>query len=164
MTNKAEIAAVLSEIATQHGGRLTPDLVVKAARDKDSVLHRYFEWRDPHAAHAHRLDQARKLIQSVRVEIIVEQLSYRVPGYVRDPDAEESQQGYVTFRSLQRNEAMARDALAAEFSRALSALRRAWDMADALGLREEIEELTTSIETLKARVVQAPAWASGGSA
>ena len=47
--------------------RLTPALVVDAARDEGHPLHDRFEWNDKAAAEAHRLDQARRLIRSVRV-------------------------------------------------------------------------------------------------
>jgi hypothetical protein len=48
-------------------GRLTPVAVVDAARPADHPLHERFEWDDKVAGEAHRLDQARRLIRSVRV-------------------------------------------------------------------------------------------------
>lgn len=50
-----------------HNGRLTPALVVDAARPEESPLHDRFEWNDKVAGEAYRLDQARRLIRSVRV-------------------------------------------------------------------------------------------------
>lgn len=47
--------------------RLTPALVVDAARPEESPLHSRFEWDDKVAGEAYRLDQARRLIRSVRV-------------------------------------------------------------------------------------------------
>jgi hypothetical protein len=47
--------------------RLTPALVVDEARDESHPLHNRFEWDDKVAGEAHRLDQARRLIRSVRV-------------------------------------------------------------------------------------------------
>lgn len=50
---------------------LTPALVVEEARvgktDAGALLHDRLEWRDDVAADAHRLNQARDLIRSVRV-------------------------------------------------------------------------------------------------
>jgi hypothetical protein len=56
----------LQAVYDEHS-RLTPQLVVDAARPADHPLHDRFEWDDKTAAEAHRLDQARRLIRSVRV-------------------------------------------------------------------------------------------------
>lgn len=48
-------------------GRLTPQLVVDAARPKRHPLHNRFEWNNAVAGEAWRVHQAHELIQSVRV-------------------------------------------------------------------------------------------------
>ena len=47
--------------------RLTPAAVVDTARPAEHPLHDRFEWDDAVAGEAYRLDQARRLIRSVRV-------------------------------------------------------------------------------------------------
>jgi len=54
----------------QRQGVLTPQIVVEDARPKNSVLHDRFTWDDAEAAEAYRLDQARDLIRSVRVQYV----------------------------------------------------------------------------------------------
>lgn len=49
---------------------LTPELVVKDARNIRSVLHPYFEWDDEAAAEQHRITQARDLIRAVQVRFM----------------------------------------------------------------------------------------------
>lgn len=56
----------LQTIYNEHG-ELLPETVLEAARPASSPLHAYFEWDDARAAHEHRLDQARRLIRSVKV-------------------------------------------------------------------------------------------------
>lgn len=63
-----KIGEVLEKIAGESAGGLTPRNVVEAARSNRSPLHKHFEWDDAKAAEAFRLDQARSLIQSIRVE------------------------------------------------------------------------------------------------
>lgn len=46
---------------------LTPELVVRDAKNFRSPLHKYFEWDDAKAAAAHRLQQAGHLIRCVSV-------------------------------------------------------------------------------------------------
>jgi len=48
-------------------GHLQPQMVVDASRPKRAPLHNYFEWDNKKAGELHRLDQASKLIRSVRV-------------------------------------------------------------------------------------------------
>ena len=52
-------------------GELTPDRVVREAKKKSSPLHRYFTWDDGRAADLQRLAEARFLIRSIEVTVIV---------------------------------------------------------------------------------------------
>lgn len=56
----------LQAVYDQHE-RLTPEIVVDVARDEASPLHARFEWDDQIAGEKYRLDQARRLIRSVKV-------------------------------------------------------------------------------------------------
>ncbi len=60
--------------------KLLPSAVVQEARDKDSPLHRYFEWDDAVASDKYRLDQARQLIASI--EIISDDRHESAPAFV----------------------------------------------------------------------------------
>lgn len=62
----ADLRSLLQAIYDQHG-KLTPELVREEARPKDSPLHSRLEWDDAVAGEAYRLEQAHRLIQSVRV-------------------------------------------------------------------------------------------------
>lgn len=156
MTNKQMIAAALQEIADAHSGRITPDLVVAEAKKKDSPLHAYFEWDVKKAAAKYWLDQARVLIQTVRLEVTTEQLVYRVPAYVRDPEQPGDKQGYTAFSRLRSDVDLARESVVNEFARAGSALRRARDLAGALGVQERVEEVEQQVRELT-EIVQAQA-------
>ena len=57
----------LSALNEAHG-RLTTDIVLEAATNADSPLHKMFLWDDTAAATEHRKWQARKLIRSVKIE------------------------------------------------------------------------------------------------
>lgn len=64
---KITIREVLETIAAEHGGNLTPEMVVEFARPKDSPLHKHFEWNNQKAAAEFRLAQAGMLIRRVKV-------------------------------------------------------------------------------------------------
>ena len=78
MKEKQELAKIkkqkivrdeLKRIASTRKGKITPQIVLANARNKKSVLHKYFDWDDTIAAKKYRLWQARQLI-SVSVEVI----------------------------------------------------------------------------------------------
>lgn len=61
------VGATLNELAATHGGRLTPRIVVDAARPLESPMHGVFEWDDLRAAELYREDQARHVLSSIRI-------------------------------------------------------------------------------------------------
>lgn len=145
--DRSVIAAELQRIAGR-AGKLTPQNVVDEARNPHSPLHNCFEWDDEAAGNAWRLEQAREIIRSVRVEITTESRTISTVYYVRDPEKASDEQGYVSLPKLRRRPDIAREALVAEFARASAAMKRARDLADALEMAGEIEEITTRIEAL----------------
>ncbi len=56
----------LTAIQRKHGA-VIPEAVVQTARNKRSVLHKYFTWDDTEAANLHRLNEARLLSRSIEV-------------------------------------------------------------------------------------------------
>lgn len=146
----------LADLELQGGGRLTPNAVLEDAKDPDSPLHDSFEWDDEKAAHAHRIEQARALITSVRVVQRTDKTAVRAVFYVRDPSAENDEQGYVSTSTLRSDQDMAREAVVAEFTRVADALRRAREIAKALDLGDEIEGLLRSVVDLRERIQPAP--------
>ncbi len=142
---RQKIAARLQRIEEAHSGRLTPEAVVADAGDPESPLHELFEWDDSIAAHQHRLYQARSVIRSVRMDVRVEQRSVSTVRYVRDPSAGE-EQGYVSIASLRTEVDLARETVQTELKRAQSMLQRARNIADVLGLGEELDALMAQVE------------------
>ena len=63
----ANDAGVLLEGIRNRFGEVTPELVLKEARHKDSVIHNDFQWDDEKAATLYRLDTARRIIRNLRV-------------------------------------------------------------------------------------------------
>jgi hypothetical protein len=64
-TARAEVEKLLIE----HGGELTPDDVVEAARNPETKLHGLFEWDESVAAGRFRLYQARMVLQRFAVPV-----------------------------------------------------------------------------------------------
>jgi hypothetical protein len=125
--------------ALELDGRLTPDEVVKAAADKESPLHNYFTWDNSQAANSWRVDQARRLIASVKVVYRVEERTVTAVAYVRDPAVEPTQQGYVSVTHLRKDQTSAREAVLAEFSRAAALLDRARSIAEVLECSDDVD-------------------------
>lgn len=154
---KRVIADRLAQIEQLCEGRLTPDAVVADARDETSPLHSLFEWSDERAAHQFRLDQARRLIRSVRVEVKTSTRIVSTVRYVRDPEAERAEQGYIDVVKLRTDEQRARLAVRAELERVESLLERARDVARALEREEELDALIARVAAFRESVAVAEA-------
>jgi hypothetical protein len=146
MENENAVRDALAALAVD--GRLTPDAVVEAAADPDSPLHCHFTWDDEEAAALYRVEQARMLIRSVRVDLKIGQAVVRTVAYVRDPQVDRAEQGYIAVDVLKQDQDLAREAVANEFIRAGAALRRAKLVAASLELPDDIDELAARTDAL----------------
>lgn len=142
----------LRQIAKGNRGRLTPEAVIEDAKAKDSPLHGQFLWNVKQAAYQHWLEQARGLIQKYRVVVTEEKIS--APEWVRDPTAQNHEQGYVSILSLRSKDDDARAVIVAEFARAAAAIRRAREVAKVLDLEAVMDDLIVRIDDTRARVSQ----------
>lgn len=144
LQKKALIAARLQLLLERSQGRLTPDVVVDDARDPTSPLHDQFEWKDDEAARLYRIDQARQLIRSVKIEVLVDKRSVSVPAYVHDP-SDQQKRGYVETVSLQDDRARGIEAMKREFTRIEGLVTRSRDIATVLGLEDEFEAMLSNV-------------------
>lgn len=156
MKNKRRIEDELSAIASAHNGRLTPNMIVQAAKKKGSALHAHFTERgcfDPKKSMEQwQIEVARDVLQSCKVVFHTETHTITAPAYIRDPDAAPMDQGYVSLSKLRTEDELARNAVVHEFSCAGAALRRAQDLAHALSLSDEIGDLYGRVVALKERI------------
>lgn len=145
------VASVLLELSGE-GGTLTPGQVIEAARAPGHPLHRYFTWDDRVAAAAYRLDEARALLAWAKIPVRVERISLDVSAFVHDRTLPRGEQGYVSVLKLASNPDEARLAVVAEFKVAAGHLRRARDLAVALGCGHEIESLLRDVMAVSRRL------------
>ena len=152
-----EIEGAIRALADANGGQITPAMVVSAARHPESPLHSCFTWDVQQAAQERWIDQARKLIRSVRVEVTSTEYNLRAPAFVRDPSLPGGTPGYATLARVRTDEDWARDVVVTEFARASAALARAHAVSKALGLEDGIEDVQRRVAYLAERAVQATA-------
>ena len=62
-----EVGETLEELRKKNNGKLTPPIIVRAAKPKKSLFHNCFEWDDTKAARQHREEQARYLMRHIAV-------------------------------------------------------------------------------------------------
>lgn len=87
---RAELRRELDAIAKTRAG-LTPKSVLQAAKNKSSILHKFFEWDDTEAARLYREKQAAGLIRTVTASITTpehREIEVRAFINVRDEDNE----------------------------------------------------------------------------
>jgi hypothetical protein len=151
-----QVAEILLGLERDNG-RLLPVDVVEAARPEDSPLHSRFEWDDTEAAVKYRLSQARALIRTVKIDVVVHEIPLSVTGYVRDPDADARAAGYRSVVSLRTEEDSARAAIVNEMTRVAAAVRRAKAVAAVLGVGADIEQIDLLARSITERVAPAAA-------
>jgi len=95
-----EYGEELQRIAEKNGGSLKPEVVVEEARDKNSVLHDYFQWDNKKAGERWRIFQARQLINHIEYVIEYEEQEKTVPLFisiVRQDADEKPRREYVSI-------------------------------------------------------------------
>ena len=143
-------------LSSKHKGRLEASHVVADAKKKNSPLHHCLEWDDKVCGHKYRIEQARCLIASVRVEVEVVDRGVAstrsIPAFVRDPAVAGNVPGYVSTDLLRRDKDLAVKALRYEAVRADAGFRRCHAVSDALGLSDELNAVIESVGTIRAAV------------
>lgn len=141
-----KIGETLAKISEEHAGRLTPDAVVAAATNRNSPLHRHFEWDDKVAAHGFRLDQARTIIRSISTTD--EETDTKQPAFVSVSDngkAYRSVQEVVTSRDLQLSVLRQAEKELAAFERRYAMLQDVCELVKSA--RSKIEVRANDLET-----------------
>lgn len=117
-----ELAAIEEE-----NGILTPFAVIEKAEDEDSPLHDWFTWDDTAAARLYRREQARSMIRSIEIEVVIvknEPMATRAWHHIEvvavDEEGEEKpQRGYMGAERVFTD----KDLTAQTIAKALGALR-----------------------------------------
>jgi hypothetical protein len=110
------VGETLAQIRQDNHGNLTAEGVVDAATDPAHPLHSAFEWDDTEAACKWRLQQAGRIITSVRVINLPVQPPVPVSAYVSVRKPEEDRRSYHPSVEVLSNEVLKQ--------RVLDALRR----------------------------------------
>lgn len=66
----ATVGKVFEELEEEHGA-VTDDNFLDYSRPEGSPTHKLFEWNDAEAAERYRLQQARSVINAVRIEVVL---------------------------------------------------------------------------------------------
>lgn len=145
-TSKLELKRKAIKECEDSRGRVTPNIVIEAAKDPASILHSEFEWDDSKAAHLHRIDVARRLIREVKFAFVYQDVSLIAPAYVVDPGSKLP--AYIETARIANRHASAKRVLADELLRIKGALSRAISLSAAFGLVSSFEKmLDLAVET-----------------
>ena len=158
MTNQKVVRELLR--LEQDNGHLDPNDVIEAAKSPGSPLHSYFEWDDSTAAAKYRLDQARALIRSVKIEVTIHDVPLSCVGYVRDPEADADIAGYRNVVKLRSEEDAARAVIMDEMKRVSAAISRAKAVAAVLGMADDVAKIDDAVRSFSGRMIDATSSAS----
>lgn len=116
----------------QRDGTCRPDALVAAARDEANELHPLFTWDDDEAARRWRRQEARQVINSLRVTLVG--YAEPVPAFVSvtwSPAGREPIDGYQPITVVRHDAAMRAEAMADALAQ-LDGLRRRYAAIEAL--------------------------------
>jgi hypothetical protein len=120
-------------------GRLDPKDVVDEARDPQSPLHKSFTWNNDEAAEQWRLQQARQLIRSIKIERVENTQETRTVRFVRQYVHDPGQDGYLATEDVAKLPDV-RERVLDEMRRDLTRLQSKWDL-----YKETFETLAVEI-------------------
>lgn len=151
MKKKGMISQEIISLEKKHS-RLTPALVVKAARNPKSPLHSAFEWDDSKAGEMYRLEQARSLIANVRAKITTTEHKYGYVSYIRDARVPAKEQGYVSVEKLRTDKKWARECFELEIKQVLARFERLREIAEPLGLQSRVDRMIADLQAFERSV------------
>jgi DNA-binding NarL/FixJ family response regulator len=142
-----QLQQAMRAFSEKHGGRFTAEMLVEEARaNPTGPFYKYFEWDIAKAAWNYWVDQARALIRSIRVDIVIEDKEYRLAEFVHDPEVKRGHQGYVAVRKLRQEPANAESVILNEFSMAAAFLDRARGLSAYLGVEKPTERAQEAVK------------------
>jgi len=132
------VAERVQELEARYGV-CHPGLLVNDARSVESPLHTMFEWDDSVAAESYRIDQARGILQSIRVQLSPGETP--VPAFVHvKVNTEPGYAGIVRAMS----DADMRSQVLSDALRQLEALKLRYDtLSELQGVWEALSQVTT---------------------
>lgn len=86
---------------------LTPQQIADAARSSN-ILNRFFEWDDAKNGEVRRRDQARALLEALKVVRIVDDHPIEVPAFVSLPANGDEHRGYRMIATVENNASLQR--------------------------------------------------------
>jgi hypothetical protein len=136
-------------------GRLSPEDVVNAARNRRHPLHDDFEWDDAEAANRFRITQAALIIRSVRITVTtgVHKLGVSVPIYTRDFTVD-TPHGYRDIMKLREDEddEAKRAVVVAAMQRVVNAVKSAKSLAVVLDFVEDLDKIDDLARSIMSRI------------
>jgi hypothetical protein len=99
---KTDVKKVVEEfeVIKETYGSVSPTSIVESARNKNSVLHGFFEWDDSKAAESYRKSEASKLLRQVEVKVVKDESPLYVRAYHVITGPEEAHKGNVKSVSI----------------------------------------------------------------
>lgn len=145
----------LEQLRRPDTGELVVADVVRAAQNKNDILHEHFDWDVKRAAWKHWCEQARRLIRSVRYVEVIEQASepkrVKVKHDTRAPQwVSPCRNGsYEPLADVAKDREKSMQLIKKECDYAVSALQRALVVASEVGLTHQIKAAIKAVMSIR---------------
>lgn len=151
---KRDLRDYLNTLVRPDGLLLAQD-VVEDAKRPESLLHDSFPWDDAIAANEHRLQIARQIIRSVKINVTVNHIVLDVPEWGHVTTTGKQIAGYRKLDAIKEHEDYRRELLHDEVERAKAAISRTLGIAGELGCVDEVQHILALLVTLESRYAAA---------
>lgn len=122
-------------------GAIAPEAVIGFAKPETSPIHRFFEWDNDTAAHNYRMDQARKLVKSITIEIE----GHDVPAYHHVKLLETNEPTYLDTMHCMESEDIWEQVLASALKEATAWMNRYKIYKEMAPIVDAIEQVTKEL-------------------
>lgn len=129
--SKAKLKALAIEKCKDKSGHVRPQVVIAAARNPKSILHKEFEWDEVKGHTIYLMDRARELIREARFVITYSTMQIVVPKYITDSYDKNS--SYIETTTVKKKSAMAKETMLAEIIRIKGSAERSRGLAVQFG-------------------------------
>ena len=141
----AQVAGEFLEKLEDENGRLTPEIVLDASREKDAPLHPCFEWNDSVAAEKYRKSQATDILCNLVVTIEQPDTPKKTVRAFVNVTPQERRGSFIGIVAAMKDDTCKRRILASARDELLSFQRKYDDLIELSGVFDAIRAFAAAV-------------------
>lgn len=129
--------------------QITPNQVIKVARDRGNPLHDWFEWNTTKGHQLYLEHRARQLLNQHQITIEVENVEYTLKGFIANPMKEDEPSEYLSVVAVRDDTEIQKRNLHTEIGRAMSVIQHQIENMNYWEFPLPVTRLTKAVKELR---------------